>query len=184
MPEKFDQEPHNQQEDEKAKDPGMSDQEMEAINRKEGEMNPGGAALYEEYKLLSPEEKKRFGMLPGMKIEEYFQRKKESEEKVRHLREVFAEAERLYIESGNDREVGKRYLPELYNVLIELNRLDKRVVVNPIAQWNPCGDLTEEEFNELDRRRKIFSNEIGIMTASGVVRHDLSPDVPQGLGKE
>jgi|GEM_PF-1691294 hypothetical protein len=181
MPEKFDQEPQGQREDEKEKDPGISDQEMEAINRKEAEKDPGGAELYEEYKLLSPEEKKRFGMLPGMKVEEYFRRKKESEEKTRHLREVFAEAERLYVESGKDREVGKKYLPEIYNTLIELNRLDKRVVVNPIAEWNPCGDLTEEEFNELNRRRKIFSNEIGIMTQSGTVRHDLSPDVPQSL---
>jgi len=40
--------------------------------------------------------------------------------------------------------------------------------------WNPSGDLTEEEFNTLNLHRKMLSNAIGIMTASGKVRHDLN----------
>lgn len=105
--------------------------------------------------------------------------KKEVIEKIRHLHEVFDTAELKFKEVG--REGAKIHLPVIYDILIDLNKLNPRGVVNPLAHWNPEGDLTEAEFEGLNRRRKILSNAVGILTSSGQVRHDLNPDVPESL---
>ena len=105
--------------------------------------------------------------------------KKEIIEKINQLRETFATAERAFVESG--REAAKAYLPEICTTLIKLNKFDPEVVFSPLAQWNPEADISENEFDELNRRRKILSNAVGIMTASGQIRHDLNPGLPESL---
>ncbi|MFA7301844.1 MAG: hypothetical protein WC069_06060 [Candidatus Shapirobacteria bacterium] len=102
-----------------------------------------------------------------------------SQETIANLRNSFSEAETVFKENG--RESVKPLLPNIYNTLIKLNKLDPAEVIYPLGKWNPEGDLTEDEFNELNRRRKILSNAVGIMTSSGVVRHNLNPDVPEGF---
>jgi hypothetical protein len=86
----------------------------------------------------------------------------------------FAEAE-LFIEAG-DREGAKIRLPQIYSDILTLNKRNQENEEEWAVQWawNPDGDLTEDEFNQLLRRRKLLSNAIGIMTASGVVRHNLN----------
>ena len=84
---------------------------------------------------------------------------------------LLAEAETVLAVEG--REKAKTYLPRIYDELIASNKRDKVDWTNTWV-WNPAGELTEEEFNRLNPRRKILSNAIGIMTASGVVRHDLN----------
>ncbi|MFA6094632.1 MAG: hypothetical protein WC757_01975 [Candidatus Paceibacterota bacterium] len=79
------------------------------------------------------------------------------------------------------REAAKPLLGGLYNSFTKLNRFDPNIVINPLKEWNPEGDLTKEQFEILNRRRKILSNAVGIMTSSGQVRHDLNPDVPEAL---
>lgn len=89
------------------------------------------------------------------------------------------EAENIFRASG--REQVKGFLPQIYNALIALNNFDPEFVVNPLAEWNPEGHLTEEEFSTLNRRRKILSNAVGIGIKGGGFRHDLNPDVPESL---
>jgi hypothetical protein len=101
------------------------------------------------------------------------------EDKINHLHIAFGTAELALKEKGRD--LAKGYLPDIYTTLVVLNKLDPAKVINPLEHWNPEGDLTEAQFNELNLRRKILSNAIGIMTGSGKVRHDLNPDVPQSL---
>jgi hypothetical protein len=84
---------------------------------------------------------------------------------------LLAEAEAVLAVEGRDR--AKTCLPKIYDDLIALNKRNKEDWKNTWV-WNPAGDLTEEEFNTLNLRRKLLSNAIGIMTASGVVRHDLN----------
>ncbi len=92
-------------------------------------------------------------------------------ENVDALRALFAEAEEVFAAEGRD--AVKPRLPGLYTKLQELNKSDvsdwKRTWM-----WNAEGDLTEEEFEELNLRRKALSNAIGIVTASGATRHDLN----------
>lgn len=102
-----------------------------------------------------------------------------TQEKIANLRNAFDTTETIFKESG--RESVKPLLPNIYNTLIKLNKLNPAEVIYPLGKWNPEGDLTEAEFNELNRRRKILSNAVGIMTASGVIRHNLNPDVPEGF---
>jgi len=90
---------------------------------------------------------------------------------VTKMETLLAEAEGILVAEG--REKAKTYLPRIYDDLIALNKRDKIDWTNTWV-WNPAGDLTEEEFNKLNLRRKLLSNAIGIMTASGVVRHDLN----------
>ncbi len=71
------------------------------------------------------------------------------------------------------REIAKGFLPEIYDDLIALNKRSKEDWVT-IWIWNPDGELTEQEFNALNLRRKLLSNAVGIMTASGEIRHDLN----------
>ncbi len=101
------------------------------------------------------------------------------EGKIENLRAAFDLAESVFKTEGRDK--AKEYLPDIYNTLIALNKVDKGEVINPLAKWNPDGDLTEEEFNVLNLRRKILSNVIGILTSSGEVRHNLNLDAPENL---
>jgi hypothetical protein len=97
--------------------------------------------------------------------------KSEGMESVAKLTILFSEAERILATEGRDK--AKTYLPMIYDELMALNKRDKNDFTT-IWIWNSNGDLTKEEFNTLNLRRKILSNAIGIMTASGVVRHDLN----------
>ena len=101
------------------------------------------------------------------------------QETIANLRDFFSIIEIVFKNGG--RESVKPLLPNIYNTLIKLNKLDPAKVIYPLGKWNSEGDLTEAEFNELNRRRKILSNAVGIMTASGVIRHNLNPDVPEGF---
>jgi len=98
-----------------------------------------------------------------------------NKESASSLRALFDEAERVLETKGSEggREKAKAYLPKIYAVFQGLNKSDlsdwKRVWV-----WNKDGDLTEVEFNELNLRRKLLANAIGILTASGAVRHDIN----------
>lgn len=106
-------------------------------------------------------------------------KKEAAKELIEHLTVGFGEAERVFKEKGRDE--AKLKLPLIYQTMVLLNGLDPAVVINPLEKWNPEGDFTEAQFNEFNRRRKILSNAIGIMTGSGKVRHDLNPDVPETL---
>ncbi len=86
------------------------------------------------------------------------------------LSSLFDEAEKVLEVEG--REKAKELLPKLYEDLFALNRTSKEGLITLV--WNPDGDLTEEDFNTLNLRRKKLSNEIGIKTASGEIRHDLN----------
>ncbi len=92
------------------------------------------------------------------------------QENFEKLSNLFDEAEKVLEVEG--REKAKELLPELYDSLISLNKVSKEGLISLV--WNPDGDLTEENFNNLNLRRKKLSNEIGIKTASGEIRHDLN----------
>jgi hypothetical protein len=92
-------------------------------------------------------------------------------ELVAKLTTLFAEVEKILEAEGRDK--AKIYLPMIYNGLIVLNKRDKNDFAT-IWVWNPDGYLTKTLFNTLNLRRKILSNAIGIITASGVVRYDLN----------
>ena len=93
------------------------------------------------------------------------------QERLETLNGAFDEAERILEVEG--RENAKLLLPKIYEDLIGLNGRDKGDWAT-VWIWNPEGDLTQEEFDSLNLRRKKLSNAIGIMTASGEVRHDLN----------
>lgn len=95
------------------------------------------------------------------------------------LEEQFDAAERFAREGK--REFAKTLLPNIYQAMIKLNNLNPEFVINPLQEWNPRGKFTEDEFEKSNRRRKILSNVIGIMTASGKLRHNLNPDVPESF---
>ncbi|SRR5258708_575899 len=92
------------------------------------------------------------------------------EERLQILYQVFSEAEAVFTAKG--REATKPLLITIYSDLVDLNK--SKSEVNPLQEWNENGDLTEAQFNELNLRRKKLSNAVGIMTASGVVRHNLN----------
>ena len=94
------------------------------------------------------------------------------QERFQKLGFLFLQAENAFAIEG--REAAKPLLPEIYDELIALNKRDKEKDWDTLFVWNPDGDLTEEEFNLMNLRRKKLSNDIGIMTASGEVRHDLN----------
>jgi hypothetical protein len=91
-------------------------------------------------------------------------------EKVEKLRSIYDEAESIFEAEG--REKTKPLLGPVYTLLSDLNKTTGQIY--PFEKWNPEGDLTEDQFNEFNLRRKKLSNAVGIMTASGVVRHDLN----------
>ncbi len=97
-----------------------------------------------------------------------------SKETVESIRAMFVEAQQVLETQGRD--PAKLLLPKAYNALIEANKWDKSNWMS--MTWNPEGDLTEEEFKELDRSRKILSNNIGIMATDKdgkpYIRHDLN----------
>ncbi|MEI6396951.1 MAG: hypothetical protein WCO48_02690 [Candidatus Taylorbacteria bacterium] len=97
--------------------------------------------------------------------------KLEKEVQIKKLDALYHEAETAFETGG--REQAKPYLPKVYDDLMLLNKRNKDDWEN---QWiyNPEGDLTEDQFNAFNLRRKLLSNAIGIMTASGAVRHDLN----------
>lgn len=97
--------------------------------------------------------------------------KSSTTERVAELATLFNEAETILSIEG--RESAKLLTPKIYNELIALNKRDKGDHLT-LWVWNPDGDLSEEEFDTLNLRRKLLSNAIGIMTASGEVRHDLN----------
>ena len=86
------------------------------------------------------------------------------------LSSMFDEVEKVLEVEG--REKAKELLPKLYDDLIALNKTNTEELITLV--WNPDGGLTEEDFNNLNFRRKKLSNEIGIKTASGDIRHDLN----------
>ena len=83
---------------------------------------------------------------------------------------IFDEAEAIFEAEG--REKTKPFLDRIYAILIALNKT--RGKTDALAEWNATGDLNSAQFNELNLRRKKLSNAVGILTASGVVRHDLN----------
>lgn len=100
--------------------------------------------------------------------------RKESKETVEALRAMFTEAQQVLETQGRD--PAKLLLPQAYNALIEANKWDKSN--HAPMTWNPEGELTEEEFDELNHSRKILSNNIGIMAThpdgTTYIRHDLN----------
>jgi len=74
------------------------------------------------------------------------------------------------------REKTKPLMNKIYSEMIRLNKSEENYM-SPLGQWNPDGDLTESQFNELNLRRKKLSNAVGILhkDASGriAIRHDL-----------
>jgi hypothetical protein len=96
--------------------------------------------------------------------------KQESFEKLK-LYDAFRDAEEVFETSG--REIAKEFLPQIYSGLMALNGRDKGSDWKTIWVWNPEGELTQEEFDALNLRRKLLSNAIGIKN-NGVIRHDLN----------
>jgi hypothetical protein len=94
-------------------------------------------------------------------------------ERVHELRTFFTEAEQILESEG--REDAKTLLSGIYTTLQWLNVSDAEWT--NIWDWNPEGGLTNEEFDELNLRRKKLSNAIGILTRHGTIRHNLNPDV-------
>ena len=93
------------------------------------------------------------------------------QEKFQNLGWLFTEAENVFEKSG--RELAKGFLPQIYDGLMELNGREKGDDWTTIWVWNPEGELTQEEFDALNLRRKLLSNAIGIKN-NGVIRHDLN----------
>ncbi|TSC88831.1 MAG: hypothetical protein G01um10143_728 [Parcubacteria group bacterium Gr01-1014_3] len=92
-------------------------------------------------------------------------------ERIENVTKALTEAEAIFEAEG--REKAKSLLPRIYDDLIVLNKRSKEEW-ETVWVWNSDGDLTEEEFNSLDHRRRLLSNAIGILTASGEIRHDLN----------
>ncbi len=90
------------------------------------------------------------------------------------LKTVFAEVEKVFEAEG--REGAKPFLNHIYRALAALNKRDTGD--DSVWEWNPESNLTQQEFGELNLRRKKLSNAIGIMAkaADGTVyiRHDLN----------
>lgn len=101
--------------------------------------------------------------------------KSENRKMVENLEENFTSAD--YILATEGREKAMKFLPVIYNELMALN---KRDASNYQTQWtwNPEGDLTQEEFDKLNLRRKLLSNTIGIKykmpDGTWGIRHDLN----------
>jgi len=96
-----------------------------------------------------------------------------TKEDFERLNSIYDEAEKVFEAEG--RESAKLLLPKAYDDLIEANKRDKKKDSYLIHfVWNPESNLTQEEFDSLNLRRKKLSNAIGIMTASGEIRHNLN----------
>lgn len=90
------------------------------------------------------------------------------------LEAVFSETQNFH-ESGN-RESAKESLKRVYSEILELNKTDS-ADWNIKWDWNSNGQLTKGEYEAFLLRRKQLDNAIGIMTASGVIRHDVCKDI-------
>ncbi len=91
------------------------------------------------------------------------------QEAIEELRELFTEAEKTLETHGRD--YAKPFMGRIYG---ELKRMNQSLPDEKTFIWHEHENgLTQEQFNELNLRRKLLSNAIGIMTAGGVVRHDL-----------
>lgn len=93
-----------------------------------------------------------------------------NQERFEVLRKSFDDAESAFEAQG--REKAKAFLRGLYIELAHMNKSTSEG--NPLEKWNPAGDLTEAQFNELNLRRKKLSNAIGIITSTGEIRHNLN----------
>lgn len=93
------------------------------------------------------------------------------QERLEALNNLFDEAEKML--ETEAREIAKEFLPQIYNELLALNGRDKEDDWTNLWIWNPEGILTKEEFDDLNLRRKLLSNAIGIEN-NGVIRHDLN----------
>jgi hypothetical protein len=70
-----------------------------------------------------------------------------------------------------ERAAAKPFADRITTELIKLNRsFGPPATLN---DWNPAGDLTKDQFDELSRRRKILANAIGSLNAQKI-RHDLN----------
>jgi len=96
---------------------------------------------------------------------------KEQNMEVALVMQLIEQAESVLEKEG--RETAKLLTPAVYGKIMTLNKRDASDYSTQ-WMWNPDGSLTEGEFAELNLRRKLLSNAIGIMTASGKVRHDLN----------
>jgi hypothetical protein len=67
------------------------------------------------------------------------------------------------------RQQARPLLTEIYKELARLNAGD-----NSLTTWHASGQLTEEQFHELNARRKHLANLLGAIN-SGKIRHDLNP---------
>ena len=87
---------------------------------------------------------------------------------------ALSEAEVLF--DREEREAVKPYLVTITSRLIKENHPSGwgEDIIDPLRDWNPKGNLTKEQYDFLSLRRKKLSNAVGIMTASGIVRHDLN----------
>ncbi|MGB3073015.1 MAG: hypothetical protein WBB68_02020 [Candidatus Moraniibacteriota bacterium] len=90
---------------------------------------------------------------------------------------IYKEVEDIH-EAMRLRSLAKPFLEKtIYPELIRLNKSGS--LSEPLSQWNPEGDLTEDEFDELSLRRKKLSNVIGILhkdpaTGKLTIRHTLN----------
>ena len=103
-------------------------------------------------------------------IENASHKKPSRAERFKNLVLLFDVAEAVLEAKGRKEAIP--LLGSIYNNLIDLNKTKGQG--SPLGEWNPHGDLTKDQFEVLNRRRKKLSNDIGIMTASGVVRHNLN----------
>ncbi len=90
------------------------------------------------------------------------------------LEETLRREETAFEEALKARKETNPLLNAFHLTLSKLNHDDDRL----LRQWNPDGDLTEPQFNELNLRRIKLSNAVGILykDASGKmgIRHDLN----------
>lgn len=93
-------------------------------------------------------------------------------ESFREALALLTEARQVLESEGRERAIS--LLPQLYDCIYNLNRRDKEIDTDLLDTWNPSGYVTQEEFNILSYQRKLLSNQIGILTASGEIRHDLN----------
>lgn len=90
-------------------------------------------------------------------------------ERFENLSRLFFEAKVILADEG--KEQAKEYLPKIYDGLIELNKRDKKDW-QTLWDWNPNGDLSEEEFNSLNHKRKSLEDVIDINESSDVIGND------------
>ena len=91
----------------------------------------------------------------------------EGNEPFAEMRHVLSAAELMFAAHG--REAAKPYLITIVRYIGGDNPWQ-------VGEWRD--KFTPEEYAELDRRYKLLSNAVGILTADGTIRHDLNPEYP------